>query len=227
VTRSSNRSAIIAAATAAGLLALSGAGYRVLAHHLAQAGLSRPLPKGTLARLPLQIGPWRGWDVPLADAIIRATDADDYAHRAYKHSGSNQMVGLFVAYGVRARDLMPHQPRVCYPAAGWNLDQVKTRRLTLPHGGTLDCKIYRFFKVGLGRLTITVLNYYSGDGRYYPDPSVLRAKAWRGSGHVKYMAQVQITCSSDLAEQTVEAFATASAPAIANLLPGADAHFAR
>src|SRR5512141_1892537 len=93
---------------------VSGAGYYWLAERYARASQSVPIPAGTLGRLPLGIGDWRGQDVPMDEQIIRATRTDDHLNRAYARPAANQNVTLWVAYGVRFRDLMPHRPEVCY-----------------------------------------------------------------------------------------------------------------
>ena len=61
------------------------------------------------------------------------------------------------------------------------------------------------------------------DGQYCHDVSRLRSKAWRGSGTVRYVAQVQIVSSitagvtADSVARIVQAFAAESAPLISGL----------
>ena len=216
-----------AAAVAAGvaILVISGVGYRIAADRLGRVPRSNPLPPDLLADLPLRIGDWVGRDVPLEESLIRATDADGVVNRAYRNTVRGQSVGLFVAYGVRARDLMPHRPEVCYPGTGWTLGDSDAVELTPAAAPPLPCTIYRFSRGGLGERTITVLNYYVIDGRCAPDESHLRSKAWRGQGGVRYVAQVQVTCVGDNAvrpgdaEQAVRDFAAESFPHIRALLP--------
>jgi EpsI family protein len=222
-----NRKPLIAAViTAAGLLLVSGTAFRILADYLARPGDSIPLPPGTLARLPLRIGEWEGRDVPLSEAIIRATDTDAHINRVYSQSTRGETVALFIAYGVRARDLMPHRPEVCYPGAGWTLLDTRSLEVPLADGTRLLCSIYTFSRTGgLDSQAISVLNYYVVDGDYCPDVSLLRSKAWRGSGGIRYMAQVQITCSGGAALtaearlEAVRAFAVAAGSSIRALLP--------
>jgi hypothetical protein len=42
---------------------------------------------------------------------------------------------------------------------------------------------------------VVVLNYYLVDGQSCADVSLQRWKAWRGSGAVRYVAQIQITAA--------------------------------
>lgn len=219
------RAIMVAAGMVVCLLALSGVGYRLLAEHLAGSGDGALLPPGTLAGLPMRIGEWDGKDMPLTEAVIRATDTDDHVSRMYSPRVGGERVWLFVAYGVRARDLMPHRPEVCYPGNGWTIRDTRDVELPLGDESRLQCRILRFSQAGLSAKAVTVLNYYIVDGQYCPDVSLLRSKAWLGSRGVRYIAQVQITCSSDSAlspdsaARSVRAFAVDSARAIHSLMP--------
>jgi len=132
-----------------------------------------------------------------------------------------------VAYGVRARDLMPHRPEVCYPGAGWTFRGSVDRELALPNGPSLACRVLRFAHGTFDQRQIVVVNYYIVDGQYCPDVSLLRSKAWRGSRGVRYVVQVQVTATSDaytdldMAEAGVLAFATESADFIQGVLSAA------
>lgn len=224
--QSGRRHMLAVTVTAVGLLVSSGIGYRALAAYLARPTDSVPLPPGTLARLPLSIGQWTGRDVAVDEAVIRATDTDDRISRQYSQPAGD--VGVYVAYGVRARDLMPHRPEVCYPGAGWTLQDVQPAELSLSDGSRLPCRVFRFSRGALDAQQVTVLNYYIVDGQYCPDVSLLRSRAWRGGGAIRYMAQVLITCSGNAISspestgELVNRFAIESAGAIRTLLPDAN-----
>jgi len=218
------RSVVAAAAVAVALLLGSGIGHRQVAHYLSRPSGEAALAAGALAKLPLSIGSWSGRDVPLDASVIRATDTDAHVHRTYDRGRTS--VGLFVAYGIRTRDLAPHRPEVCYPGAGWTLQQAEPTRVSIDDASVLPCTVYRFSRGGKDR-HVTVLNYYIIDGRVCPDVSALRRRAWRGPGGVRYLAQVQITCSGDMltdeaaAEAATVAFARVAAPQIRALFPDA------
>ena len=223
------RASAAAAAAAVGLLLLGGAGYRLLAAYLARPTGSVPLPERALERLPVRIGAWAGHDVPIPRRIAKATDTDARLNRLYTRTGDDQPVMLYVAYGVRGRDLMPHRPKVCYPAAGWTLRSSRVEKLPLDDRSHLECELCWFYRGGLDRHAIVVLNYYVVDGRYCPDVSLLRWRVWRGSSGIRYMAQVQVACeesasqSSDAAVAAVRALARASAKPIRALFPAVEA----
>jgi len=143
-TDANRRFSVAAAALALGLLLAGGVGYRVLAGHLARPGNSIPLPRGSLARLPMRIGDWAGRDIPIDPAIVEATDTNDLLNRRYVRAKASQQVGLYIAYGIRARDLMPHRPEVCYPDTGWTAHGSREVTLDLGVGPGLHCRILRF-----------------------------------------------------------------------------------
>ena len=205
------------------LLLAGGAGYRAAASWYDRGSDVTPLPPGTLDKLPLDLGGWIGRDVPLDENVIKATDTDQHVNRAYRNAENTRQVGLWVAYGVRFRDLMPHRPEVCYPGTGWNLLSAEEMSLPLDDGSTLHCRLLRFDRGGLLDRRIDVLNYYVIDGEYSPDVKLLRSRIWRPSAAPTYVAQVQITCSGDSsaedANEAVRDFARISALPILDLMP--------
>lgn len=206
------------------LMVLCGIGYRMASGHLNQLQNGVALPKGTLAELPLEIATWSGRDVPLDERVVEATDTDDHIHRAYIDRNTNQQVLLFVAYGVRMRDLLPHRPEVCYPSAGWNLDRT-TMESFEENGQSYKVQVHRFAYGGLEAKDITVLNYYIINDEHCPDVSLLRTSSLHNGGDVRYAAQVQIAASgkswTESAEKIVVSFAEVSAKPIRDLLHGA------
>ncbi len=99
--------------------------------------------------------------------------------------------------------------------------------LPLKDGTELPCNVLEFSRGALSTEKIVVLYYYIVDGQYCRDVSLLRSKAWRGSGTVDYVAQIQIvtpitaTRPADSAEKTISDFAVESALPIARLFENA------
>jgi EpsI family protein len=221
--KSSRRPVIMAAVVAALIMFTFGLGYRVLAARLAAPVNSAPIDPAALARLPLHIGEWTGEDVPLDEAIVRATDTDAHVNRRYLRRDGLEAVSLYIASGVKARDLMPHRPEVCYTGAGWTLMDQRFIKLPLPGGSKLPCNVLQFSRGTLNTQWVTVLDYYIVDGQYCHDVSLLRLKAWHGSGTVGYVAQVEIVApvapnlAPETAQRAVSDFAAASAPPISQV----------
>lgn len=219
------RSVFVVAAATAGFLIATGIAYRLMAQYLSRPSAEVVLTNEALAQLPMSIDRWSGRDVPLEASVIRATATDAHVHRTYTRG--RESVGLFVAYGIRARDLAPHRPEVCYPSSGWTLQQARPMDLPIADGSVIPVTVYRFTRGGVGgNQQVTVLNYYIVDGRVAADVSALRRRAWRGAGGIRYLAQVQITSSGDIltdaaaAERAATTFARHVAPEIRALFPG-------
>lgn len=205
--------------TAVALLVLAGVAYRVAAARLGNLSGAVVLVRGTLNNLPMQIGDWKGHDVELDERIVRATDTDDHVSRTYRQTGRTGEASLFIGFGVRFRDLLPHRPEVCYRGAGWTLEGTHEPDLTANDGSPLLSTVYHFGRGGLASEQITVLNYYIVDGQYCKDVSRLRSEVWKLRSDVRYVAQIQIAAADagrrdSGGETTAEAFAAESAQAI-------------
>jgi EpsI family protein len=178
------------------------------------------------------MGAWRGRDVPLDPAVVRATDTDDHLHREYTSASAGRGVVLYVAYGIRLRDLAPHRPEVCYPSAGWTLENTRIVDVPVvdPSGASgaasVPVQIHTFGRGGLQAARLMVLNYYIVGGDYSADVSLLRSSQWaaRESGPT-YAAQVQVACVATTnaanAEETVREFAAIAAPVVHSFLDAA------
>jgi EpsI family protein len=220
---SDRRPAIAAAVAASCMMLVFGLVYRVLAARLEGPVDSTPISPAALARFPLRIGDWTGEDVPLDEEVVRATDTDAHLNRRYSRNGGLEAVSFYIASGVKARDLMPHRPEVCYAGAGWTLTDRRSAELPLRDSARLPCSIMQFSRGALNTQKVVVLDYYLVDGQYCADVSLLRSKAWRGSGAVRYVAQVEIiapltaTLNAEAAAKTVSDFAVESAALTASL----------
>ena len=217
------RPLLFAAITAGIVMLATGIGYRVMAARLAAPVETITLSNEALARLPMKLGEWIGREAPLAEEIVEVTDTDAHVSRRYSRAGGLDSVWFYIAYGVRARDLMPHRPEVCYTGAGWTLIDRRAVELSLRDGSELPCNVMQFSRGTLKNERIVVLDYYIVDGEYSHDVSLLRSKIWRGSGRVGYVSQVQIVASLthhtdlDSAGESVYDFAALSASSILRL----------
>jgi len=220
ILKSNKRNNVCAFTLVFAVMLISGLEYRHLARTLARPVQKMTLSKGTLAVLPINIGAWHGKDLPLNDEAAGMRDAADYLNRSYTRHAGTERVELFIRFGSRTRDLMPHRPEVCFPGNGWSQKKSTEILLQLSNDRRLACRLYQFDRQGLECGSIVVLNYYIIDGRICPDTSNLKLRALRGSEGRTYLAQVQIAsfvdiCSdSEAAERSVKAFAKASADVI-------------
>lgn len=222
--KAARRPAIGAMVVAGGLMLVFGLVYRAVAARLEAPNDTAPIAAAALARFPMQLGDWTGEDVPMDDEIVRRTGTDAHLNRRYVRRGGLEGVSFYIASGVKARDLMPHRPEVCYTGAGWTLTERQSVELPLTGSATkLPCNIMQFSRGALNTQGVVVLDYYLVDGEYCADVSLLRSKAWRGQGSVRYVAQVQITApvaearSAPAAVKRVSDFAIESAALTASL----------
>ncbi len=212
---------------AAIVLTVSGLAFRTLADRLNRSAGEPTLPRGTLERIPIRIGDWVGRDDPLDERVRAATDSDDLVNRNYALQGGIHQVGFYVSYGVRARDLAPHRPEVCYTGNGWTSKGIEFVELHMPSGASLSCRLLKFGRGGFDERTIVVANYYIVDDTFFPDVSFLRSQAWKGESAVGYTAQVQVACSTSAfrdesaARAAVEQFAAESAETVRTVLASA------
>lgn len=218
------KSAIVAAIVVICLMFVFGLGHRILAGRLIATWDMPEINPDALAKFPMKIGLWEGREAPLDEVIIEATDTEAHISRNYLRNNGLEAVWLYVAFGQRARDLMPHRPEVCYTGAGWTLTHRRLVELPLDDGAKLPCRIIQFTRGTLIQKKIVILDYYIVDGRLCGDISLLRSKIWRGSGAVNYIAQIQIFASvlpnqdSESIEEILSAFAVESAPYLSQLL---------
>jgi EpsI family protein len=221
-----HRPVAIAAAVASGLMLVFGLGYRAVAARLEAPVNTAPVSQESLDRLPLEIGGWTGQDTPVDADIIKATDTDAHVSRRYVSNTGSGSVSLWIASGVRARDLMPHRPEVCYVGSGYTLVKQESPDLPLADGSVLPCNAMQFSRGVLNNNRVLVLYYYIVDGQYCRDVSEWRYRLiWTRIG---YIAQVQVvagiaeTVPADAAMQSASAFAVESAPLIASLFQSAE-----
>lgn len=210
------RAQLRAALWAIAILLAGGLAYRALERGLHAHSEVAPPPVGALAKLPFEIGNWRGRDVPLDERVATATDTDDHLSRVYK--SRRRTVGLYVAFGTQFRDLLPHRPEVCYPAAGWVLQKTRSEVLITDVGRRLPIRIHQFQGGPVDASMVTVLSYHVLDGEVVADIDELRHRGGGLSRRIRYVAQVQIRASSgfdvDRATKCVRAFAAESAAPI-------------
>jgi len=206
------------------LMFLFGLSHRILASKLLYTGNLPPIDPNALAGFPLDINDWTGREEPLDDVIIEATGTDAHINRIYIRNNGLDNVTLYVAFGQRARDLMPHRPEVCYVGAGWARIEKESVELSLEDGMKLPCTIMQFSKGVMEQKKIMILDYYIVDGEFSSDVELLRSKIWKGSGAVNYTAQIQISVpiqtiqDSEQAKETISDFAVDSAPLLKELL---------
>lgn len=69
-------------------------------------------------QVPLSIGDWQGEDLPVDEITRKTAGAIGYVSRRYVNLKTDQQVVLWLIVG-HSRDIVRHQPTVCYPSSGF------------------------------------------------------------------------------------------------------------
>jgi len=115
-----------------------------------------PKQASSLSSIPLQIGDWKGQDIPVSQATASVLQASEVLLRDYT-SADGAYVGLFIAY---FRDQkygsQIHSPRHCVPGGGWVVEglervpfdlgvrQVTVNRMTIANKAEISQMFYWF-----------------------------------------------------------------------------------
>jgi len=219
-------------AAAAVLTLAAGIGYRNTAAAIhAELAETIRLPR-PLTCLSQQIGDWDCEDLPVREGVQKVAMNDDFVNRRYRQRHTGEAANLYIAYTARPRTMLRHRPTGCYPSAGWA--HVGTRVVPLGVGTSVPWPvlIHEFLKPGaLTEARVIVLNYYVLNGRVTVDEQSFWSLRWRDPNPkrdpTRYVAQVQVMAPAgeavENAERVVKEFAAASAEAILQLLPQAEA----
>jgi EpsI family protein len=133
-----------------GLLGAAG-----LAAHLGKGALTlaAPDPPALTELIPERVGSWRyaGFDgIILPSEAPKSDDYDQELQRVYLSDEAPPMM-LVIAYCGRPQQglLQIHDPRICYPGAGFSLQQDQT--ISLNAGGAIEVEAQAFTAVRPGR----------------------------------------------------------------------------
>jgi hypothetical protein len=71
-----------------------------------------------LKKIPMNIGEWKGTDLPVDDRVKRVSGARGYVSRNYKNAITGDEVSIWLIVG-HSKDVVRHTPDVCYPSSGF------------------------------------------------------------------------------------------------------------
>lgn len=220
--KSNHKSVFLAAITASVVTLTFGFTYHTLAERLAvPVNIIQIVPEA-LEKLPLEITDWTGEDLPMDEAILRATGTDAHINRYYSRKNGLESVSLFVGCSVSVSDRVVHRPEICYMRSGWTLMNRWSAELSLDSGMKLPYSIFQFSRGDLKGQESMVLHYYIVDGQYYEEVTPLQVKLWHLGAGANYIARIMIVApvrnsNADLARRIVSSFAVDSASSIAVL----------
>jgi len=175
--------------------------------------------RGAVESVPLDIGPWRGSDVPLPEGAIDLLKPNVILSRRYEHEGSGRAFQFLIVHCRDARDMLGHYPPRCYPSQGWEMNGVERTQWQQP-GGTTVGKRYHFEKALRGRVwRQSVINLIVlPNGTYGMDMNDVHNVAADRKFRVYGAAQVQLVFSDEFSpdeqHQITKRFIDASTRAI-------------
>ena len=194
---SSDNKSMIVSLLAMVLLIAAGTAYRQTAEHFRSLA-SQPIHlDAPLKDFPLNVGNWKGTDIPISETVLKVAGNDDYLMRKYLNSKTGQFVSIYIAFSARPSTMRGHRPEVCYPGSGWVHDDTGNADIKLPSGRNLSCMIHRFHKPAPAAENAIVLNYYILDGHAVTNEDAFSGLKYRMVNYSRkaqrYVTQVQIT----------------------------------
>lgn len=218
----SDRKPFVAAIIATIIMLFFSVAFHMLVVRVGWSTSRIKIASDMLDGFPINIGNWKGLDIPLEDEIARKTGTDAHLNRRYTHNDASKIISLYIGCGGWTSEIVYHQPNVCYIGSGWTIEEQHSLDLPFSDDKKLPCTIYQFVRNELNKQRATVLHYWILDGEFCRDASLLRSRVWRITSKVNYIAQVQIICpvrtsTADSAEKVVSEFAIDTTSLIAEL----------
>lgn len=183
-----------------------------------------------LETLPLELGAWRGQDLPLPDDVVRTAGATTYLNRQYT-APDGGAIGLYIAYYAHVMDRVPHGPTICLPYHGWEKKSEEVVSLPTAASGYSGLQAMKLL-YEKEPFQMVFFYWHAANGRQlvakrdmYTDSAWTRFKGLFGLGG-GYLVQVSVstivTGSTDKAFERVERFFKENFPTIAEHFPKTD-----
>lgn len=125
---------------------------------------SENIPKSVpVSDFPLNLGEWRGRDLPIQPDVLEVLGPGDFLTRLYQRDPMDPFVDFFIAYfpSQKTGDTI-HSPQNCLPGAGWTFTDAQ--RVQLQAGGVTPITVNRYI-ISKGNDRQLVLYWYQAHGR--------------------------------------------------------------
>jgi EpsI family protein len=175
---------------------------------------------------PLQIGDWRGTDIPISPEELKILGPGEYLERNYENFGLLQpAINLYIPFfpSQKAGDTI-HSPDHCLTGAGWIPTSREVIPLPLPNGSAIRVNRYVVSKSGQQQL---VLYWFQAHGRvvasewwakYYLFSDSLRTNRSDG-GMVRLMTDLRDGESPDAAQARIMMLGSQILPILDDYIP--------
>jgi len=116
-----------------------------------------------LDAFPMQMGDWRGKDIPIPNDVLESLGKGDFMERNYSRTETEPPVDLFIAFfSTQRTGATVHSPQHCLPGAGWAAVEHDFLPLVQPDGGT---RLVNRYVVARESDRQFVLYWYQSHGR--------------------------------------------------------------
>lgn len=151
-----------------------------LRDYWSKPGAEAELMGQRFAKVPKEIGSWKGQDLSVDAQVKKTAGAVNYVSRLYKNEETGREVKLWLIVG-HSRDICRHTPNICYPSSGFRQEGRQIRH-EVPLQGTDPGQFFtgKFIKDdALGRHAERVFWAWN-----HPDVETFKAK-WEAPGDAR------------------------------------------
>lgn len=139
------------------------------------------LPQESISTIPMEIGKWKGTDVPVEEKLFRGIAAHEVVSRSYANPAGETELTLHCAVFNTFWRRVPHSPKVCYRASGWTTIKDEAFELDDPDDpdnpdGRETARLVTFEKDGA---TVFVLFWFQFGDFVVCDASDLASARWQ------------------------------------------------
>ncbi len=133
------------------------------------------VPEESISTIPMELGKWKGKNVPMDDTLFRGIHAHEVVSRSYSNPTFEEGLTLHCADFNKFWRRVPHSPRVCYKGSGWTTIDVEDFELDDPDGRPTTARLASFEKDGVD---IFVLYWYQFGDYVVCNASELASARW-------------------------------------------------
>jgi EpsI family protein len=129
-----------------------------------------------MEELPKSIGPWRGTDLPVNEAIAEELLCDQIVNRSYRNAIGEEVNIWVMFWGNAATTAHMHHPDICYPFRGWKVTTSQVQPIQLAGGGELPVSMRHYAKPEMQQ----ALFFWTQNGSYVLPDGVEKAEMFSG-----------------------------------------------
>ncbi|MBX7102712.1 MAG: EpsI family protein [Gemmataceae bacterium] len=129
-----------------------------------------------LEELSRTIGPWRGTDLPVNEAIAEELLCDQIVNRSYRNAVGEEVNVWVMFWGNAATTAHMHHPDICYPFRGWKVTTSQVQPIQLIGGGELPVSMRHYAKPEMQQ----ALFFWTQNGSFVLPDGVEKAEMFSG-----------------------------------------------